>query len=126
MNAYFIRCEKVMKNADGDTVELHCTYDPKTKSGSGFSGRKVKGTLHWVEASHALPAEFRLFEPLVDPDAHSTSLAIAHGFVEPGMEQVQANDKFQFVRHGYFNVDEGLTAANHLVFNRIVSLKSSF
>lgn len=126
MNAYFIRCDKAIKDEEGHIVELHCTYDPETKSGSGFSGRKVKGTIHWVEASHALPAEFRLFEPLVDPDTHSTSLAVCHGFVEPGMAQVQAHDSFQFVRHGYFNVDARLTAANHLVFNRIVSLKSSF
>lgn len=126
MNAYFIRCDKAIKDEEGHIVELHCTYDQETKSGSGFSGRKVKGTIHWVEASHAISVEFRLFEPLVDPDAHSKSLAVCQGLVEPGMAQVQPHDPFQFVRHGYFNADARLTAANHLVFNRIVPLKSSF
>ncbi|CAM3633009.1 glutamine--tRNA ligase/YqeY domain fusion protein [Marinicrinis lubricantis] len=141
-NAYFIKCENVVKDADGCVMELHCTYDPETKSGSGFTGRKVKGTIHWVEATRAVPAEFRLYEPLVlddqsDEEAENAettggrrinpdSLEILQGFVEPEMSGVKAHDKFQFFRHGYFNVDPKHTSEERLVFNRIVSLKSSF
>lgn len=136
-HAYFIRCEEVVKDDAGNVVELRCTYDPETKSGSGFTGRKVKGTIHWVEASQAVPAEFRLYEPLVldgDQEEGETifdrlnpnSLEIVHGFVEPNMADVQPQEKFQFFRHGYFNVDPKHTKDGKLVFNRIVSLKSSF
>ncbi len=142
-HAYFIKCEEVIKDADGQVVELRCTYDPETKSGSGFTGRKVKGTLHWVEASHAVAANFRLLEPLLaeeeeeQPDSEGAaddflkqvnpdSLQSLQGFVEPNMQSAKAQDKYQFFRHGYFNVDPKLTTENQLVFNRIVSLKSSF
>ncbi|MDM5227613.1 glutamine--tRNA ligase/YqeY domain fusion protein [Cytobacillus sp. NJ13] len=151
-HAYFIKCNDVIKDEDGNVVELHCTYDPETKSGTGFTGRKVKGTLHWVDAKSAIPAEFRLYEPLIlDEDAdqnaeadtddtaeneaegktfldyvNPNSLEIVHGFIEPNMKDVQAQDKFQFFRHGYFNVDPKHTTAEKPVFNRIVSLKSSF
>ncbi|RNB61699.1 glutamine--tRNA ligase/YqeY domain fusion protein [Brevibacillus gelatini] len=135
-HAYFIKCNDVVKDADGNVIELHCTYDPETKSGSGFTGRKVKGTIHWVEASQAVPAEFRLYEPLIleDEDAEGSfldninpnSLEIVNGFVEPNMKDTKAQDKYQFFRHGYFNVDPKHTTADKLVFNRIVSLKSSF
>ncbi|HLO12535.1 MAG TPA: glutamine--tRNA ligase/YqeY domain fusion protein [Pseudoneobacillus sp.] len=138
-HAYFIKCEEVIKDADGNVVELRCTYDPETKSGTGFTGRKVKGTIHWVEATQAIPAEFRLFEPLIldetseeDEDktflekVNPNSLEIVQGFVEPNMKEVQSHDKFQFFRHGYFNVDPKLTTAEKIVFNRVVSLKSSF
>jgi glutaminyl-tRNA synthetase len=137
-NAYFIKCEEVVKDQDGNVVELHCTYDPETKSGSGFTGRKVKGTIHWVDAKHALPAEFRLYEPLIlddgEEDENGTfldhinekSLEIVHGFVEENMKDVKAHDKFQFFRHGYFNVDPKYSTQGKPVFNRIVSLKSSF
>ncbi len=136
-HAYFIKCEEVIKDADGNVVELHCTYDPETKSGSGFTGRKVKGTIHWVEATQAIPAEFRLYEPLIlDEDAEQeggtfldhvnpNSLIIEQGFVEPNMKDVKGNDKFQFFRHGYFNVDPK-NETDKLIFNLIVSLKSSF
>lgn len=136
-HAYFIKCEEVIKDADGNVVELHCTYDPETKSGSGFTGRKVKGTIHWVEATQAIPAEFRLYEPLIlDEDAEEeggtfldhvnpNSLIIEQGYVEPNMKDVKGNDKFQFFRHGYFNVDPKNTT-DKLIFNLIVSLKSSF
>jgi glutaminyl-tRNA synthetase len=120
-------------------IEIHCTYDPETKSGTGFTGRKVKGTIHWVEATQAVPAEFRLFEPLIldetseDEEDKSflekvnpNSLEVLNGFVETNMKEVQPQDKFQFFRHGYFNVDPKLTSAEKIVFNRIVSLKSSF
>ncbi|GHI00240.1 glutamine--tRNA ligase/YqeY domain fusion protein [Neobacillus kokaensis] len=137
-HAYFIKCEEVVKDADGNVVELRCTYDQETKSGSGFTGRKVKGTIHWVEATHAVPAEFRLYEPLIsdasEEDEEGTfldhvnpnSLQIFQGFVEPNMKESRPYDKFQFFRHGYFNVDPKHTTVDKLVFNRVVSLKSSF
>lgn len=142
-NAYFIKCNDVVKDADGNVMEIHCTYDPETKSGSGFTGRKVKGTIHWVDASSAVPAEFRLYEPLILNENEDTeeeaaeeksfldminpnSLTIKHGFVEPGMNDAKPQDKFQFFRHGYFNVDSKYSKPGHPVFNLIVSLKSSF
>lgn len=136
-HAYFIKCNDVIKDEAGNVVEIHCTYDPETKSGSGFTGRKVKGTIHWVEATQAIPAEFRLYEPLIldeEEDQEGTfldninpnSLDIVQGFVEPNMKEAKPQDKFQFFRHGYFNVDTKHTIADKLVFNRIVSLKSSF
>ncbi|WP_141506564.1 glutamine--tRNA ligase/YqeY domain fusion protein [Paenibacillus luteus] len=136
-HAYFITCQKVIKDADGNVIELHCTYDPKTKSGSGFNERKVKGTIHWVEASQAVAADFRLFEPLITSEAEEegkpflecinpNSLEVLQGFVEPNMKEAAGGDKFQFFRHGYFNVDPKDTSAEKLAFNRIVSLKSSF
>ncbi|MEK5444989.1 glutamine--tRNA ligase/YqeY domain fusion protein [Fredinandcohnia sp. FSL W7-1320] len=139
-HAYFIKCEEVIKDEEGNVVELHCTYDPETKSGTGFTGRKVKGTIHWVEATQAIPAEFRLYEPLIldaeekeeEEDktfldyVNPNSLEILNGFVEPNMKDVKPHDKFQFFRHGYFNVDPTHSTDNHPVFNRTVSLKSSF
>ncbi len=136
-HAYFIKCEEVIKDENGEVVELHCTYDPETKSGTGFTGRKVKGTIHWVEATQAKPAEFRLYDSLIlddeDEDEKSfidkinpNSLEIVQGFVENNMENAKPQDKFQFFRHGYFNVDPKYTTNELLVFNRIVSLKSSF
>ncbi|AYV72290.1 glutamine--tRNA ligase/YqeY domain fusion protein [Bacillus sp. PK3-056] len=138
-HAYFIKCEEVIKDEEGNVIELHCTYDKETKSGSGFTGRKVKGTLHWVEASQAIPAEFRLFEPLItDEDeemeegktfldyVNPNSLEVIQGFIEPNMKDVKPQDKFQFFRHGYFNVDPKYSTPEKPVFNRIVSLKSSF
>ena len=136
-HAYFIKCEEVIKDEAGNVIELRCTYDPETKSGSGFTGRKVKGTLHWVEATQAVPAQFRLFNPLlVDEEGaedktfieqvNPNSLEVHEGFVEQNMKEAQPGDKFQFFRHGYFNVDPKLTTAEKLVFNLIVSLKSSF
>ena len=155
-HAYFIKCEDFVKDEDGNVVEIHCTYDPETKSGTGFTGRKVKGTLHWVEASQAVPAEFRLFEPLLldeepEPEIEAevanvagteedaveveksfldhvnpNSMKVLNGFVEENMKGVAPQEKFQFFRHGYFNVDPKHTTADKLVFNEIVSLKSSF
>ncbi len=136
-HAYFIKCENVIKDADGNVTELHCTYDPETKSGSGFTGRKVKGTIHWVEATQAVPAEFRLYEPLIlDEQAEEgdsfldninpKSLEAVQGFVENNMRDAKPQDKFQFFRHGYFNVDPKHSTEGRPVFNRIVSLKSSF
>jgi glutaminyl-tRNA synthetase len=135
-HAYFIKCNDVVKDADGNVIEIHCTYDPETKSGSGFTGRKVKGTIHWVDATNAVPSEFRLYEPLImdDEDAEGTfldnvnpnSLEVLQGYVEPNMKETKPQDKYQFFRHGYFNVDPKHTTDDKLVFNRIVSLKSSF
>ncbi|UHA75590.1 glutamine--tRNA ligase/YqeY domain fusion protein [Paenibacillus sp. 481] len=136
-HAYFIKCNEVVKDENGNVIEIHCTYDPETKSGSGFTGRKVKGTIHWVEATHAVPAEFRLYEPLIlDEEEESDSsflerinpdsLIAEQGFVEPNMKDVTGQDKFQFFRHGYFNVDPKHTKEDHIVFNLVVSMKSSF
>ncbi|WP_420908696.1 glutamine--tRNA ligase/YqeY domain fusion protein [Brevibacillus humidisoli] len=136
-HAYFIKCVDVIKDEEGNVVELHCTYDPETKSGTGFTGRKVKGTIHWVEAKHAVPAEFRLYDSLIiDADdkadkslldlLNPDSLEITHGFVEPNMKETAPEDKYQFFRHGYFHVDPKYTTPEKLVFNRIVPLKSSF
>lgn len=135
--AYFVKCNEVIKDENGNVVELHCTYDPETKSGSGFTGRKVKGTIHWVDAKNAVPAEIRLYEPLIldeetDEDktfldqVNPNSLEVLQGFVEPSMKNAKAHDKFQFIRQGYFNVDPKYTNDDKIVFNRIVSLKSSF
>jgi glutaminyl-tRNA synthetase len=136
-HAYFIKCEEVIKDDEGNVVELRCTYDPETKSGTGFTGRKVKGTIHWVEATQAIAAEYRLYEPLILDEEQAegesfldnvnpNSLEIVQGFVEPNMKDAKGQDKFQFFRHGYFNVDPKHTTDDKLVFNRIVSLKSSF
>ncbi|MTV49960.1 glutamine--tRNA ligase/YqeY domain fusion protein [Heliobacillus mobilis] len=136
-NAYFIKCHDVVKDEQGNVVEIHCTYDPETKSGSGFNARKVKGTIHWVDASQGIPAEFRLYEPLILDEQQEegksfleyinpNSLEVLFGFVEPNMKEAQPQEKFQFFRHGYFNVDPKLTSEGMLIFNHIVSLKSSF
>lgn len=138
-HAYFIKCNDFVKDENGNVVEIHCTYDPETKSGSGFTGRKVKGTLHWVDSTHAVPAEFRLYEPLIldeqeDEDESATflerinpnSLVVEQGFIEPNMKDVEPHDKFQFFRHGYFNVDPKYSVPGKPVFNLTVSLKSSF
>ena len=136
--AYFIKCNEVIKDENGKVIELHCTYDPETKSGSGFTGRKVKGTIHWVDVNSAIPAEFRLYEPLILDNLEENegkhfleqinpnSLTVLNGFIEPSVKNAKAQDKYQLFRHGYFNVDPKDTTEDHLVFNRIVSLKSSF
>ncbi|MDB1923588.1 glutamine--tRNA ligase/YqeY domain fusion protein [Clostridium tertium] len=139
IGAYFIKCNDVIKDENGNVVELHCTYDPETKSGSGFTGRKVKGTIHWVDAKTAKPAEFRLYEPLILDDApenegkhfleqiNPNSLEILQGYIEDTTANIaKPQDKFQLVRNGFFNVDPKYTTDDKLVFNRIVSLKSSF
>ena len=136
--AYFVKCNEVIKDSEGNVTEIHCTYDPETKSGSGFTGRKVKGTIHWVDANTSIPAQFRLFEPLILDDneenegkhfleqINPNSLTILNGYIEPSVKNAKGNDKYQLFRHGYFNVDPKLSTEDKLVFNRIVSLKSSF
>lgn len=136
-NAYFIKCTDVIKDENGNIKEIQATYDPETKSGTGFSGRKVKGTIHWVDAKHNIPCEIRLYNHLtieneetkdlpVFDKLNPNSLEILNGFVETDLKDVKPYDKFQFNRHGYFVVDPKDTKDKKIVFNRIVSLKSSF
>lgn len=139
MSAYFVKCESFVKDENGNVTEVHCTYDPETKSGSGFTGRKVKGTIHWVAAPYAQKAEVRLYENLVDEEKgvynkedgslnlNPNSLTILKDcYVEPSFAEAKAYDSFQFVRNGYFCIDSKDSTPEALVFNRIVSLKSSF
>ena len=128
-HAYFIKCNEVIKDEQGNVTEIHCTYDPQTKSGSGFNERKVKGTLHWVEAKNAVSAEMRLFEPILldgEDEVNPDSIEILQGYVEEGLRNAAPESKYQFFRHGYFNVDPKFSEEGRLVFNRIVALKSSF
>ncbi len=138
--AYIIKCEKVIKNENGDVIELHCTYDPETKSGTGTSNKKVKGTIHWVSASHAIKAEVRLYDRLFTVEApdsdkdkdflefiNPNSLEILPGaLIEPSLKTSKSGDRFQFERHGYFCVDSKFTTKEKLVFNRTVTLKDSW
>ncbi|MGN0242741.1 MAG: glutamine--tRNA ligase/YqeY domain fusion protein [Lachnospiraceae bacterium] len=138
MNAYFVTCTDYVTDENGKVVEVHATYDPETRSGSGFSGRKVKGTIHWVEANHAVKAEVRLYENIVDEELgvynedgslnlNPNSLTVLKEcYLEPALADAKAYDSFQFVRHGYFCADSKDSTKEHLVFNRIVSLKSSY
>ncbi len=139
MHAYFVKCVDFEKDEEGNVTVVHCTYDPETKAGSGFTGRKVKGTIHWVPAAFAQQAEVRLYENLIDEEKgvynkedgslnlNPNSLTvIKDAYVEPSFEGYGAYDSFQFVRNGYFCIDSHDSGPEHLVFNRIVSLKSSF
>ena len=139
MHAYFVKCVSFVKDEDGKVTEVHCTYDPETKAGSGFTGRKVKGTIHWVPAPYAQKVEVRLYENLIDEEKgvynkedgslnlNPNSLkVIKDAYVEPSFEGAQPYDSFQFVRNGYYCIDAKDSSPEHLVFNRIVSLKSSF
>ncbi|HIW18772.1 MAG TPA: glutamine--tRNA ligase/YqeY domain fusion protein [Candidatus Faecalicoccus intestinipullorum] len=138
MNAYFVKCTGFEKDENGNVTVVHATYDPETKVGSGFTGRKVKGTIHWVPVHHAIQATARLYENLVDEEKGvynedgslnlnpNSCTVVDTCYVEPFVKNAKKQDKFQFVRNGYFCVDEKDTTDDHLVFNRIVSLKSSF
>ncbi|WP_343247498.1 glutamine--tRNA ligase/YqeY domain fusion protein [Diplocloster hominis] len=138
MNAYFVTCVDYKKDVDGRITEIHCTYDPKTRSGSGFTERKVKGTIHWVSAAQAIPAQVRLYENIIDEEKgvynedgslnlNPNSLTVLENcWLEPAFAEAKAYDSFQFVRQGYFCVDAKDSRPEALVFNRIVSLKSSF
>ncbi|MDK2807459.1 MAG: glutaminyl-tRNA synthetase [Clostridiales bacterium] len=138
MHAYFVTCTDYIMDDTGKVVEVHATYDPETKSGNGFTGRKVKGTIHWVEATTAVEAEVRLYENIVDEEkgvynedgtinVNPNSLTICKScYVEPSLKDATAYDSFQFLRHGYFCVDCKDSTKEHLVFNRIVSQKSSY
>ncbi|HET8884966.1 MAG TPA: glutamine--tRNA ligase/YqeY domain fusion protein [Salinimicrobium sp.] len=139
-NAYIIKAENVIKDSEGNILEIHCTYDPKSKSGSGTeeSTRKVKGTLHWVSVKHAIKTEVRLYDRLFNtesPDGvkdqdfksfiNPDSLKIVDAFVEPSLKSAKTGDKFQFQRLGYFCVDKD-TTTDKLVFNRTVALRDSW
>jgi glutaminyl-tRNA synthetase len=135
-NAYFVKCVDFVKDEEGNVTEVHCTYDPETKSGSGFTGRKVKGTLHWVSAKHCIDAEVRLYDYMMEDEEYDktnfleklnpeSKVVLRNCKVEPSMKEFKEGDRFQFLRHGYFVIDRD-TTDEHLVFNRIVSLKSSF
>ena len=138
MHAYFVKCESFVKDETGKVVEVHCTYDPETKAGSGFTGRKVKGTIHWVPAPYAIEAEVRLYENIIDEEKgvynedgslnlNPNSLQVVEkAYLEPGFAGAKAYDSFQFVRNGFYCVDAKDSTDEKLVFNRIVSLKSSF
>ena len=138
MNAYFVTCTGYEKDEEGNITEIHCTYDPASKGGNSPDGRKVKGTIHWVDASSALSAECRLYENIIDEEKgvynedgslnlNPNSLTVLNDcVVESNFAGVQAYDKFQFVRNGFFCVDSHDSTPEALVFNRIVSLKSSF
>ncbi|WP_274366061.1 glutamine--tRNA ligase/YqeY domain fusion protein [Paenibacillus thermotolerans] len=139
--AYFIRCEEVVKDPEtGEVTELRCTYDPATKSGTGFTGRKVKGTIHWVSGDHAVKADVNLYEKLltdqhipkgdsedwaakVNPDSLIT---IKAALIEPSIKHARPDQKFQFFRHGYFCADRKISSDHRLVFNRIVPLKDTW
>ncbi|RHQ97979.1 glutamine--tRNA ligase/YqeY domain fusion protein [Peptoclostridium sp. AF21-18] len=137
--AYFVKCTGCVKDENGNVVEVHCTYDPETKGGESNDGRKVKSTIHWVDSKTAVPAEFRLFEPLILDDIEENkgkdfldqinpnSLEVLEGFVEETqLKGAQPLDKFQFFRNGFFSVDTKYTTESKMVFNRIVPLKSKF
>jgi len=138
MQAYFVKCVSFEKDADGKVSVIHCTYDPASKGGNSPDGRKVKGTIHWVAAPFAVEAKVRLFENLIDEEKgvynkedgslnlNPNSLICKKCYVEQSLADAKAYDSFQFVRNGFFCVDAKDSAKDHLVFNRIVSLKSSF
>ncbi len=130
--AYFITCNEVVKNEDGSIKELLCTYDPATKSGEGFEGRKVKGTIHWVDARTAVKVKIRNYGTLMKKDENGDdvfnpdSLEETFGYAEPSLMEAQPGERFQFFRHGYYIADTKLTTDTEKVFNKIVDLKSSF
>lgn len=137
MSAYFVTCTSFEKDENGKVTVVHCTYDPETKSGSGFNGRKVKGTIHWVSAEHAGQVECRLYENIVDEEKgklnadgtlnlNPNSKTVTMAYVEPALMEARAYDSFQFVRNGFYCVDCKDSEEGKPVYNRIVSLKSSF
>jgi len=138
MNAYFVTCTNCEKDENGNVTVVHATYDKETRSGSGFNARKVKGTIHWVEASTAIEAEVRLYENIINNEQCESNennslnlnpnslIVLEKCYLEPNFNGVKKFDSFQFVRNGFFCVDSKDSTDNNLVFNRIVSLKSSF
>ena len=138
MNAYFVTCNSFEKDENGNVTVIHCTYDPASRGGNSPDGRKVKGTIHWVSAAHAVPATVRLYENIVDEEKgvynedgslnlNPNSLTVLKNcMVEENLAGAKAYDSFQFVRQGFFCVDAKDSTPEQLVFNRIVSLKSSF
>ncbi len=138
MHAYFVKCNSFVKDENGKVTEIHCTYDPESRGGNSPDGRKVKGTIHWVAAPTAVKAEVRLYENIVDEELgvynedgslnlNPNSLTVLKEcYVEPSLADAKGYDSFQFVRQGYFCVDAKDSKEDALVFNRIVSLKSSY
>ena len=138
MNAYFVKCTGCVKDENGKVIEVHATYDPETRGGNSNDGRKVKGTIHWVAAETAIKAEVRLYENIIDEEKgvynedgslnlNPNSLTVLKEcYLEPAFAGAKAYDSFQFVRQGFFCVDAKDSTPEHPVFNRIVSLKSSF
>ncbi len=137
MHAYFVKCVSFEKDKDGKVTEIHVTYDPESRGGNSPDGRKVKGTIHWVNARDAVPCEVRLYNNLIDEEKgvynedgsmniNPDSLEVRHAFVEPAIAAAEPGDRFQFVRNGYFCADPKLSTEGKPVFGRIVSLKSSF
>jgi glutaminyl-tRNA synthetase len=136
-NAYFVTCTDFVKDETGKVVEVHCTYDPETRSGSGFEGRKVKGTIHWVDAATAVDATVRLYENLIQEDDEvladdysnlnpNSLVELTNCKLEAAFNEVEGIERFQFLRNGFFCIDSKDSTKEHLVFNRIVSLKSSY
>lgn len=137
MNAYFVKCTGCVKDENGVITEVHCTYDPASKGGNSPDGRKVKGTIHWVPAKEAVKATVRLYENIIDEESgvynedgslnlNPNSLSIREAYLEPALADAKAYESFQFVRNGFFCVDYKDSKEGAPVFNRIVSLKSSF
>jgi glutaminyl-tRNA synthetase len=135
--AYIIRCDEVIKDDSGEIIELHCSYDPDTRSGSAAAQRKVKGTIHWVSVEHAVPAEVRLYDRLFkapDPgsnenfleDLNPDSLEVVDAMLEPSLGDVPAASAFQFERLGYFSTDPIDHTPDKPVFNRVVTLRDSW
>ena len=139
-NAYFVKCQEAIKDESGQIVELRCTYDPETKGGNSPDGRKVKGTIHWVSSEHAVKAEVRLYEGLMLPEEEQNpnaedwkanlnpnSLQILEScYIEPYANDAKPEEKFQFIRNGYFTVDNKYSVPGKLVFNRIVAMKDTW
>lgn len=140
MNAYFITCTEVVKDENGSVIEIHCTYDPQTQGGNALDGRKVKGTIHWVSAAHAIEAEVRIYDQMfLDehpedlPEGESfldhfnrDSLNVTRGYLEPDLAKAKIGEAYQFVRDGYFALDSVHSQAEKLVFNRTIGLVDSW
>ncbi|QSX06997.1 glutamine--tRNA ligase/YqeY domain fusion protein [Sedimentibacter sp. zth1] len=135
-HAYFIKCEDFKKDENGNVTEVYCTYDPETKSGSGFKGRKVKSTMHWVDANNCIDATVRLYDYMMENEDYdktnfleklnpNSKVVLENCKLEKNINEHKVGDRFQFLRHGYFIIDRDSTD-NHFVFNQIVSLKSSY
>ena len=130
--AYFVKCTDFVKNEDGTIKEIHCTYDPETRCGSGFEGRKVKGTIHFVDAANAVPVTLRQYDYLLIenengeqvPNPDTVKISTAYG--EASLKDAKPGERFQFFRHGYFVADSKLHTEEEPVFNEIVGLKSSW